>query len=212
MDDVCQLVAVDYQGSLKAEHGTGRNMAPFIELEWGKAGFSLMQQLKALFDPSFLLNPGVIINDDPLAHIKNLKNLPAAHDIVDKCIECGFCEPVCPSKGLSLTPRQRITTYREISRLTTSGDNPQLLKELEKDFNYLGIDTCAATGLCADRCPVGINTGDLIRDLRNVRNNKYQGVSKKLANNFASIRKMTRVSLAIAGFSQRLLGNTVMGV
>ena len=211
MDDVCQLVAVDYQGSLKAEHGTGRNMAPFIELEWGKAGFSLMQQLKALFDPSFLLNPGVIINDDPLAHIKNLKNLPAAHDIVDKCIECGFCEPVCPSKGLSLTPRQRITTYREISRLTTSGDNPQLLKELEKDFNYLGIDTCAATGLCADRCPVGINTGDLIRDLRNVRHTKYQGVSKKLANNFASIEKMTRVSLAIAGFSQRLLGNTVMG-
>ena len=211
MDDVCQLVAVDYQGSLKAEHGTGRNMAPFIELEWGKEGFSLMQQLKALFDPSFLLNPGVIINDDPLAHIKNLKNLPAAHDIVDKCIECGFCEPVCPSKGLSLTPRQRITTYREISRLTTSGDNPQLLKELEKDFNYLGIDTCAATGLCADRCPVGINTGDLIRDLRNVRHTKYQGVSKKLANNFASIEKMTRVSLAIAGFSQRLLGNTVMG-
>lgn len=211
MDDVCQLVAVDYQGSLKAEHGTGRNMAPFIELEWGKEGFSLMQQLKALFDPSFLLNPGVIINDDPLAHIKNLKNLPAAHDIVDKCIECGFCEPVCPSKGLSLTPRQRITTYREISRLTASGDNPKLLKELEKDFNYLGIDTCAATGLCADRCPVGINTGDLIRDLRNVRNTKYQGVSKKLANNFASIEKMTRVSLAIAGFSQRLLGNTVMG-
>jgi len=211
MDDVCQLVAVDYQGSLKAEHGTGRNMAPFIELEWGKEGFSLMQQLKALFDPSFLLNPGVIINDDPLAHIKNLKNLPAAHDIVDKCIECGFCEPVCPSKGLSLTPRQRITTYREISRLTTSGDNPQLLKELEKDFNYLGIDTCAATGLCADRCPVGINTGDLVRDLRNVRNTKYQGVSKKLAKNFASIEKMTRVSLAIAGFSQRLLGNTVMG-
>ncbi|KGJ94433.1 FAD-binding and (Fe-S)-binding domain-containing protein [Colwellia psychrerythraea] len=211
MDDVCQLVAVDYQGSLKAEHGTGRNMAPFIELEWGKEGFSLMQQLKALFDPSFLLNPGVIINDDPLAHIKNLKNLPAAHDIVDKCIECGFCEPVCPSKGLSLTPRQRITTYREIRRLTASNDNPQQLRELEKDFNYLGVDTCAATGLCADRCPVGINTGDLIRDLRNVRNTKYQGLSQKLANNFASIEKMTRVSLAIAGFSQRLLGNSVMG-
>jgi D-lactate dehydrogenase len=211
MDDVCQLVAVDYQGSLKAEHGTGRNMAPFIELEWGQAGFSLMQQIKALFDPNNLLNPGVIMNDDPLAHIKNLKNLPAANDIVDKCIECGFCEPVCPSKGLSLTPRQRITTYREISRLTTSGDNPHLLNELEKDFDYLGIDTCAATGLCADRCPVGINTGDLIRELRHDKHTKYQGVSKKLANNFASIEKMTRVSLAIAGFSQRLLGNKAMG-
>jgi D-lactate dehydrogenase len=211
MDDVCQLVAVDYQGSLKAEHGTGRNMAPFIELEWGKQGLSLMRQIKALFDPSNLLNPGVIINDDPLAHIKNLKNLPAAHNIIDKCIECGFCEPVCPSKGLSLTPRQRITTYREISRLTASGDNPQVLSELEKDFNYLGVDTCAATGLCADRCPVGINTGDLVRELRHVKNTKYKGVSKKLANNFANIEKMTRVSLAIAGFSQRLMGDKVMG-
>ncbi len=206
MNDVCQLVAVDYQGSLKAEHGTGRNMAPFIELEWGKQGFALMKQIKTLFDPSNLLNPGVIINDDPLAHIKHLKNLPAANNIVDKCIECGFCEPVCPSKGLSLTPRQRITTYREISRLTASGDNPRLLKELEKDFNYLGIDTCAATGLCADRCPVGINTGDLVRALRHVKNTKYQSLSKKLANHFSSIEKVTRLSFAINDFSQRLLG------
>jgi D-lactate dehydrogenase len=211
MDDVCQLVAVDYQGSLKAEHGTGRNMAPFIELEWGDQGLALMKQIKVLFDPSNLLNPGVIINDDPLAHIKNLKNLPPAHDIVDKCIECGFCEPVCPSKGLSLTPRQRITIYREISRLTASGDNPSLLKELEKDFGYLGIETCAATGLCADRCPVGINTGDLVRELRHVKNNKHQGFSKKLANNFANIEKITRISLSIAGFSQRLIGNKIMG-
>ena len=211
MDDVCQLVAVDYQGSLKAEHGTGRNMAPFIELEWGKQGFALMKQIKALFDPSNLLNPGVIINDDPLAHIKNLKHLPRAHDIIDKCIECGFCEPVCPSKGLSLTPRQRITTYREISRLTASGDNPQLLSELEKDFNYLGLDTCAATGLCAELCPVGINTGDLVRELRHLNNTKYQGLSNKLAVNFASIEKMIRVSLAVTGFSQRLIGNKAMG-
>jgi len=210
MDDVCQLVAVDYQGSLKAEHGTGRNMAPFIELEWGEQGFALMKQIKALFDPQNLLNPGVIINDDPFAHIKNLKNLPAADNIVDKCIECGFCEPVCPSKGLSLTPRQRITTYREISRLTASAENPDLLKELEKDFNYLGIETCAATGLCADRCPVGINTGDLVRELRHVKNNKHQGLSKKLANNFANIEKITRASLAVASFSQRVIGDKAM--
>ncbi|MEI6893854.1 MAG: FAD-binding and (Fe-S)-binding domain-containing protein [Colwellia sp.] len=210
MDDVCQLVAVDYQGSLKAEHGTGRNMAPFIALEWGEKGLALMQQIKVLFDPSKILNPGVIINEDPLAHIKNLKDLPPANKIVDKCIECGFCEPVCPSKGLSLTPRQRITTYREISRLTVAGDNPQLLSELEKDFNYLGIDTCAAIGLCADRCPVGINTGDLIKELRHLKNTNYQGLSKKFANNFASIEKMTRFTLALVGLIQRLIGNKAM--
>jgi D-lactate dehydrogenase len=211
MDDVCQLVAVDYQGSLKAEHGTGRNMAPFIELEWGEQGLALMQQIKQLFDPKSLLNPGVIINEDPNAHITNLKALPPADSIIDKCIECGFCEPVCPSNGLSFTPRQRITSYREIKRLIESNENPELLAELEKEYNYLGIDTCAATGLCAERCPVGINTGDLIRELRHRNNKGYQGLSKKLANNFTTVEKITRVSLAVAGFSHRLIGSKAMG-
>lgn len=211
MDDVCQLVAVDYQGSLKAEHGTGRNMAPFIELEWGKQGLALMEQIKQLFDPQNLLNPGVIINDDVNAHITHLKALPPADSIVDKCIECGFCEPVCPSNGLSFTPRQRITIYREIKRLIDTNENPELLAELEKEYNYLGIATCAATGLCADRCPVGINTGDLIRKLRHKKNEKFQGVSKVLANNFTTVEKVTRASLAVAGFSHRLVGSKVMG-
>jgi D-lactate dehydrogenase len=211
MDDVCQLVAVDYQGSLKAEQGTGRNMAPFIELEWGEQGLALMQQIKQLFDPKSLLNPGVIINEDPNAHITNLKALPPADTIIDKCIECGFCEPVCPSNGLTFTPRQRITTYREIKRLIDSNENPELLAELEKEYQYLGIDTCAATGLCAERCPVGINTGDLIRELRHRNNKGYQGLSKKLANNFITVEKITRVSLAVAGFSHRLIGSKAMG-
>jgi len=211
MDDVCQLVAVDYQGSLKAEHGTGRNMAPFVELEWGKHGLELMRQIKQLFDPMNLLNPGVIINDDAHVHIKNLKALPPADPIVDKCIECGFCEPVCPSNGLSFTPRQRITSYREIRRLTESNENPKLLAELEKEFNYLGVDTCAATGLCAERCPVGINTGDHIRKLRHSNNKCYQGVSKVLANNFSTVEKMTRASLGMAGFSHRFIGSKSMG-
>ncbi len=211
MDDVCQLVAVDYQGSLKAEHGTGRNMAPFVELEWGKQGLELMQKIKQLFDPKNLLNPGVIINDDAHAHIRHLKALPAADPIIDKCIECGFCEPVCPSNDLSFTPRQRISTYREISRLTKSNEDPKLLAELKKEFSYLGIDTCAATGLCAERCPVGINTGDLIRELRHRNNEKYQSISKSLANNFTRVEKITRASLAVAGFSHRVIGSKVMG-
>jgi len=210
MDEVCHLVAVDYQGSLKAEHGTGRNMAPYVEMEWGKQGYRLMEQIKLLFDPKNLLNPGVIINADKEVHLKSLKALPVADDIIDKCIECGFCETVCPSKNLSFTPRQRITSYREIQRLRAENIVDEQTEQLKKDFQYLGVDTCAATGLCADRCPVGINTGDLIRSLRHDNNKAYRKVSAKLASRFALVERGTRVSLSLAGITHRLLGTKVL--
>ncbi len=125
MDEVCTLVVDKYDGSLKAEHGTGRNMAPYVEMEWGREAYQLMQQIKAIFDPENLLNPGVVLNDDPKAHLKNLKPMPAADPLVDKCIECGFCEVSCPSRNLTLTPRQRIVCYREMVRLRTADADPR---------------------------------------------------------------------------------------
>jgi D-lactate dehydrogenase len=153
MDVVCELVVKKYDGSLKAEHGTGRNMAPFVEMEWGTPAFRVMQRIKALLDPQGLLNPGVILNDDAQSHLKNLKPLPAADPLVDKCIECGFCEPKCPSRGLTLSPRQRIVGWREISRLDATGTEPQRSAELKQLYDYQGIETCAACGLCATACP-----------------------------------------------------------
>ena len=146
MDEVCHLVVDRYDGSLKAEHGTGRNMAPFVELEWGRQATDLMCRIKALFDPENQLNPGVIINDDPASHLKHLKPMPAAESIVDRCIECGFCEPQCPSHGLTLSPRQRIVSWRELSRRVTAGDS---CTDIETDFAYFGLDTCAGCGLCS---------------------------------------------------------------
>ncbi len=165
MDAVCELVVGKYDGSLKAEHGTGRNMAPFVEREWGAQAMALMRRIKALFDPEGLLNPGVILNDDPQAHLAHLKPLPAADPLVDKCIECGFCEPKCPSRDLTLSPRQRIVSWRDISRLERAGDTAQASR-MRSLYDHAGIDTCAACGLCATACPVGIETGLLIKALR----------------------------------------------
>jgi FAD/FMN-containing dehydrogenase len=55
---MCHIVANKHSGSLKGEHGTGRNVASFVEMEWGSKAYELMWELKALFDPDFVLNPG----------------------------------------------------------------------------------------------------------------------------------------------------------
>ncbi|UVL28836.1 FAD-binding and (Fe-S)-binding domain-containing protein [Pseudomonas donghuensis] len=202
MDDVAQLVAVEFGGSLKAEHGTGRNMAPFVELEWGSDAYQLMWQLKRLLDPNGILNPDVVLSEDPQIHLKNLKPLPAADAIVDKCIECGFCEPVCPSKGLTLSPRQRIVMWRDIQAKKRAGSDT---RELERDYQYQGIDTCAATGLCAQRCPVGINTGELVKKLR-AQAAGHVKTADWLADNFHTALSGARFTLQAANGARRLLG------
>ena len=166
LDEVCEMVAGRFDGSLKAEHGTGRNMAPFVEREWGARATGLMRRVKALLDPHGLLNPGVLVGDDPEGHLRNLKPLPAAHEVIDRCIECGFCEPRCPSRALTATPRQRITVAREMARLRASGADGDRLARLEADFRYWGEETCATDGLCATACPVGIDTGEYVKALR----------------------------------------------
>ncbi|KJK15960.1 FAD-binding and (Fe-S)-binding domain-containing protein [Pseudomonas sp. 2(2015)] len=202
MDDVAQLVAVEFGGSLKAEHGTGRNMAPFVELEWGSDAYQLMWQLKRLLDPNGILNPDVVLSEDPQIHLKNLKPLPAADEIVDKCIECGFCEPVCPSKGLTLSPRQRIVMWRDIQAKKRAGSDT---RELERNYQYQGIDTCAATGLCAQRCPVGINTGELVKKLRG-QAAEHVKTADWLADNFHTALSGARLTLQAANGARRLLG------
>lgn len=212
MDEVSDLVVHKYDGSLKAEHGTGRNMAPFVELEWGQDAYRLMRRIKRLFDPDNLLNPGVILNDDPEIHLKHLKPMPAVHDIVNKCIECGFCEPNCPSRALSLTPRQRIVGLREMARLEASGEDPEQLQEMRGLYGYQGDETCAGDGMCSLACPVDIDTGRMMKTLRNrALGPRGQALSKWLGGHFGVIATGTRAGLTIADMSHRVMGSTVMG-
>lgn len=203
MGEVAQLVAVEFGGALKAEHGTGRNMAPFVELEWGSEAYALMWKIKRLLDPSGILNPDVVLSEDPDIHLKNLKPMPAADEIIDKCIECGFCEPVCPSNGLTLTPRQRIVIWRDIQARKRAGVDTT---EIERLYHYHGVETCAATGLCAQRCPVGINTGDLVRKLRG-REASKTGTASWLADHFSTAVQGTRFMLHAANGAHIILGS-----
>lgn len=207
--EVVDLVVDKYDGSLKAEHGTGRNMAPFVVREWGESAFEIMKSVKILFDDSGILNPSVIFNSDSECYVKNIKPLPQADPIIDKCIECGFCEINCVSAGMTLSPRQRIVTQREIARLKRSDENDSLLEELENDFEYLGNLTCAVDGLCSLPCPVKINVGDYIHTYRE-RNNQKHPLKLKFgrfaANNFGVISAGLRTALSVASVAQNIVG------
>ncbi len=217
MQEMCEIVAVKYGGSLKAEHGTGRNVAPFVEMEWGQKAYDLMWELKELFDPNYVLNPGVILNRDPDTHQKFLKPKPVADPIVDMCMECGFCESNCPSRDLSLTPRQRITVYREISRLQDIPSRTQAeqsrLDEFLDTFTYEGNSTCAADGMCQVKCPVGINTGELIKSIRE-RELKNQGTANSganfLAKNFGAVSAVVPSFLNMVSTFHGILGGGVL--
>ncbi|WP_253908653.1 FAD-linked oxidase C-terminal domain-containing protein, partial [Arthrobacter sp. H41] len=163
-EDLVDLVLGE-GGSLKAEHGTGRVMAPFVRRQYGDELYEVMRELKLLFDPAGMLNPGVILNDDPLAHLRHIKTAPAVAEEVDRCVSCGYCEPVCPSRDITLTPRQRIVTLRAMEQARLDGDSA-LLAELEKDYDYESVQTCAVDGMCQTACPVDINTGSLVKRLR----------------------------------------------
>lgn len=240
MEDVKHLVVDKYDGSLKAEHGTGRNMAPYVRYEWGDVAYGYMKEVKHLFDPLELLNPGVIFNDDPQCHLKHFKPLPiifseeeapereeagqaaarsassihqAALKKVDKCIECGFCEVNCVSCGFSLSSRQRIVIQREIARLRQSGDDPARLALLTRQYDYPGNRTCAGDGLCAMSCPMGINTGDLTHYVRQ-QLLPPQSVGYKVgdyaARHLSGVESTLRPVLTLADTAHAVLGTAAM--
>lgn len=188
-----------FGGSLKAEHGTGRMVAPFIEMEWGRKAYEINRRIKAIFDPERILNPDVIITDDPDVYKKNLKAQCVIDDTFTICMECGFCEKHCPSRNLTLTPRQRIALLRETKRLENEG-NFTLAAELKKGYEYFGVDTCAACSMCKGLCPLSIDTAQIALSMRRI-DPPAPELAKKIYDNFPTTLQMARAGVSLEGIA-----------
>lgn len=204
MHALAALIVDRYDGSLKAEHGTGVNMAPFVEREWGSEATQMMWEIKRLADPDGILNPGAVLNRDPRAHLRALSSVPGIEPEVDSCIQCGFCEPVCPSRNLTTTPRQRIVLRREMAR---QPQGSPVRRALMREYEHDAIDTCAADSSCAAACPVAIDTGALICRLRASRHGeRAQRAAAALARRYALAERAARCALGAGIVGERLLG------
>ncbi|MDG4864286.1 FAD-linked oxidase C-terminal domain-containing protein, partial [Streptomyces sp. T-3] len=204
MDDFCRLTVERFDGSLKAEHATGRNIAPFLELEWGPKATELMWRTKQVIDPDGVLAPRIVLDRDPKAHLRGLKTIPKVEAIADPCIECGFCEPTCPSHDLTTSPRQRIVLRREVMR--QAADSP-VEDELLQAYGYDAVDTCAGDSTCKLACPVGIDTGMMMKDFRHARHTpREERIAALAAQNFRVVEVSARLAVAAADkISDRLL-------
>ncbi|HHS82465.1 MAG TPA: 4Fe-4S dicluster domain-containing protein, partial [Devosia sp.] len=191
--------------------GTGRAIAPFVEQEWGEKAYGIMHRIKDLFDREKLLNPGVLLNRDDKIHIKDTKHMMVSDDLVDLCIECGFCEPACPSAGLTLSPRQRIAINRQRARLEADGSDNELLKALNQGFVHAGMDTCAGCNLCSIRCPIGIETGSLVMEKRAAkRGGLARRIATMAASNLDAVETLTKGAAATQQLARKILGNGLM--
>lgn len=198
MDDLVDLV-VSLDGSLKGEHGTGRAVAPFVEKEWGPDIYRMMKEIKVAADPQNRLNPGVLINSDPQAHLEDIKEMTVFDGgKADTCIECGFCEHVCPSRNVTLTPRQRIQAQR-ILKYSKNRYRFAHIDKIQHEYKYAGEETCAADGMCQTVCPMGINTAELTDTLRE---QTQGGVMRSLlhlsSNHFGAVESLIKGSLKLA--------------
>ena len=169
IDYLYKKIIIPVGGSLTGEHGIGKIKTQFLELEHGSKVVELMSQVKELFDPKMILNPGIGKGDQrslvKSSILRRLKN--RSDNILElKCMRCGFCITTCPSRIYhmieSYSPRGRLSILNGL----VHGDLE--LNELITDI----IHTCTLCGLCHVKCPAGVDTTEIFEKAREIIHKK----------------------------------------
>lgn len=194
-EEVAELVA-RYRGSLSGEHGDGRARSPYLEKVLGTEMMPILQQVKEIWDPHYLLNPGKIVNPKPIeadlrfspdyAPLNNLETTfnwrreGSLTEAAELCNGAGVCRKLAESGGTMCpsymatgeekdTTRGRANVFRQVF----SGVNPDGFKSEElKD----ALELCLSCKACKSECPANVDMARMKAEFLNGWHKEY-GVS-----------------------------------
>ena len=175
----------EHKGTLSGEHGDGLLRTPFLPEFFGPV-YPLFQEIKSLFDPDRILNPGKIVEAEPRAFTDNVKlndqrrirNTESALDDpvvagnLFKCSNCGACRQYCP---VFLATTDERTTPRSKANLLTrivSQEFPTENEVVSPDHRQI-FDFCIQCGTCLTECPSGVDIPNLMQLAKHVSNDHH---------------------------------------
>ena len=165
--DVAEL-GISLGGTISGEHGDGLVRSPFLKHLWGPV-YDYFEEIKALFDPQNIMNPGKIAGPLKFRMDENLRygesyrrvktntyfDLEELQDEIEKCHGCGTCLSYCPMalelKDEAAAARSKANLLRHV--ISGQLDSSYLLND---DFKRV-IDTCYNCKLCLTECPTNVD-------------------------------------------------------
>jgi len=225
--DTAKLVK-KYRGSLSGEHGDGRLRGEFIPMMLGDKVYALLKELKAVWDPQNILNPGKIVNTPPMnSHLRYMKNqqtreIKTNYDfsatqgylrMAEKCNGTGDCRKsqviggtMCPSYKATLneqnTTRARANTLREF---ITYGEDIDFSNYKEV---YQVLDTCLSCKACKSECPSNVDITKLKAEFLQFYYDSHKiPIRTRLIANFPTLNKLMAIAPGISNF----VANSMLG-
>jgi Fe-S oxidoreductase len=164
--EAAQLVA-GYGGSLSGEHGDGRARSELLPVMYSAAAIELFGQVKAAFDPGNVLNPGVLVDPQPVNADLRAAALVGRFDefaqAVHRCSGVGKCLAnttaglgvMCPSYQAT---REEKDSTRGRARVLQEMINGGVVRQGWRSPEvHQALDLCLSCKGCARDCPTGID-------------------------------------------------------
>ncbi len=215
-NEIVDLVAA-FDGVNSSEHGDGRIRTPFNQRIFGDDLYTAMRRVKGLFDPQGLLNPGIMVDPEPMtARIRDAES-PAPknplvthldfgpggmHGAADRCQRIGACRKtgvgvMCPS--YMATREEEHATRGRANALVKALSEPDPKAALGDERLYEILDLCLECKACKSECPLSVDMASMKAEFLS-HYHEVHGVPRR-SRIFGAIRTLNRLGAATAPLS-----------